>query len=416
MRDSRWRLLALLTIVVLLAPASADDVTTLAGKKVQGKLQSIDRDGIVLQHNGSLERLPGKQLLVVDLGNKIVSPRQGARYHEVELTDGSVIRCDKFLIKGKKVTLDLLSGPDGVPQPQLDLPLTAVFWMARGLDDPKRRDEWRKMLLTRSKRDLYVIRQSDGLNIVQGTVIEGNAQGNSIVFEQDTGTREKLLLSRATGGLVFSQPAPTTPPPPLLCRVLDVFGNTLLAQSVELSPSGVKVITINGARVAYSSLAAIAKLDYSQGNLAFLSDLQAQVDAPELPAEELRMNVKEPYLADKAPSNQPLKLNGVVYPKGLWIQPDTTLTYTLGGDYREFKAVLGLGESNKGDNAARVRVTIDGDGQVLFSDVIRRADKPKHLTLDVKKIKQLRILVDADAAAAAFNGSRAVIGLAQIQK
>ena len=52
--------------------------------------------------------------------------------------------------------------------------------------------------------------------------------------------------------------------------------------------------------------------------------------------------MKAPYLTDRAPANTPLRLDGVDYPKGLWVPADTALTYTIGGDFREFKAVVGI--------------------------------------------------------------------------
>jgi hypothetical protein len=235
-----------------------------------------------------------------------------------------------------------------------------------------------------------------------------------VTFEKEDGTRETLRLSRATGGLLFNQPPPASIPP-TLCRLMDVFGNTLVTQSVELNEAGLKATTVCGVEIVYPAATGVAKLDFSQGNLAFLSDLQPQVNAPELPPEEAGKNlsIKTPYLADKAPTNEPLKLDNIIYPKGLWVQAGTVLTYTLGGDYREFKAVIGVHDI-VGDSAAGVRVTIDADGRPLFSESVRRKDKPKNVTLDIKNVKQLRILVDTDTPV--INGSQAIIGIAQVQK
>lgn len=414
MRHTRRSSLILLLALISISQAGAEDVTTLAGKKFNGKLVKIDRDGITFRVDSGDSRLSGKELLIVDLGNKVVAPRAGAKFHEIELTDGTVLRCDKFAIKGKIVAVELLPGPEGVPSPVFELPLTSVFSIVRGADDPKHRAEWKRMLLTRGKRDLYVIRQTDGLNILQGTLLEGNPDGTLVTFEKEDGTRETLRLSRATGGLLFNQPPPASIPP-TLCRLMDVFGNTLVTQSVELNEAGLKATTVCGVEIVYPAATGVAKLDFSQGNLAFLSDLQPQVNAPELPPEEAGKNlsIKTPYLADKALTNEPLKLDNIIYPKGLWVQAGTVLTYTLGGDYREFKAVIGVHDI-VGDSAAGVRVTIDADGRPLFSESVRRKDKPKNVTLDIKNVKQLRILVDTDTPV--INGSQAIIGIAQVQK
>jgi len=262
---------------------------------------------------------------------------------------------------------------------------------------------------------MYVIRQREGFDIVSGTLIEGNTDGTLVTFEREDGTRETPRLSRATGGLVFSHPPSAQQPPSTVCKVLDVFGNVLIAQAVELSGTGMKVTTVSGVVVTYPSLAGVAKLDYSQGNLAYLSDLTPQVDTPETPAEEAGKNLdfKPPFIADKAPGNDPLRLAGTLYPKGLWIQPGTVLTYTIGGEYREFKVIVGI-HDRAPDGAAAVRVTIEADGRPVFSELVRRKGPPKDLTLDVKNVKQLRILVDSETPSA--NGSQAVLGIAQVQK
>jgi hypothetical protein len=406
--------LLVLSSCLLVSAAAADDLTTGAGKKLTGALATVDKDGVTFKIGDASVKVAAKDIVLIDLGHKAIALAKDVKFHEIELTDGSRLRCTKFTIKGKAFAIDLMPGPKDVPPPAFELPLSSVFYAFRGADDVKHRDEWKKMLQTRGKRDLYVIRQQDGLNFVQGTLVEGNAAGTKVLFEKEDGVKEELLLSRATGGLVFNQALPAQAPP-TLCRVNDVFGNSLLAQAVDLSGSGMKVTTISGVTITYPSLAAVSQLDYAHGNVAYLSDLTPSVEAPELPPEEANktLNVKAAYLVDKAPANAPLKLDGVEFPKGLWIPAETALTYTIGGDYREFKATIGILDQ-VGDSATEATVTIEADGRVLFSDTIRRKDKPKGVTLDVKNVKSLRIQVEA--ASPFFNGSQAVLAGALVQK
>jgi len=410
----RGPLVALVALLTTTATAADHHLTTIAGKKLTGKLVAVDGDGVTFQSSSSPTKISGKELLLVDLGQKVSPVPAGTKIVEIELGDGSRFRCEKFLIKGKAITATLFPGPTGVAMPVLEFPLTSVFSILRGAEDTKQRDEWKRLLLTRGKRDMYVIRQREGFDIVPGTLVEGTADGAMVTFEKEDGSRENLRLSRATGGLVFNH-SPATQIPATACKVLDVFGNVLVAQAVELSDTGMKVTTVGGVVVAYPSLDGVAKLDYSQGNLAYLSDLTPQVDTPETPAEEASKNLdfKPPYIADKAPGNDPLRVDGKLYPKGLWIQPGTVLTYNIGGDYREFRVIVGI-HDRAPDAGASVRVTIEADGRPVFSDQVRRKGPPKDLTLDVKNVKQLRILVDSETPSA--NGSQAVLGIAQVQK
>lgn len=387
--------------------AAADDLTTTAGKKLTGSLVAVGPDGVTFRAEGAEVKVAAKDILLVDFGYKVVAPAKDAKYAEFELTDGSVIRCAKFALKGKKFAPELLAGPKDVPPPAVDLPMGSVFHVMRGADEGKARAAWKGMLLNRGKRDLYVTRQTDGLSFVQGTIIEGTEAGDEVVFEQQGGEKTPLRLSRATGGLVFNQP-PQPRVPPTLCKVNDVFGNSLVAQAVEFSGGGVRVKTVSGAEVAYPSAKAVAALDYGQGNIAYLSDLEPQVTAPDREPGDPRFTL----LRDRNQANEPLKLDAVVYPKGVWVYADTTLTYPLGGEYREFKAVVGIDEELANATSA-AKVTIEADNQVLFSETLKRTDKPRVLTLDVKAAKQLRISVEADTP---YNGGQVVFADAKVQK
>ena len=86
---------------------------------------------------------------------------------------------------------------------------------------------------------------------------------------------------------MFYQPQPTSVPA-TLCRVLDVYGNSLNAASIAITPEAVIVTTVAGATVKYPSAASLSKLDYALGNVAYLSDIQPQVETPELPARRRR--------------------------------------------------------------------------------------------------------------------------------
>jgi RNase P/RNase MRP subunit p29 len=391
----------------------ADDLTTGGGKKLTGKLISIDAQGATFLAGEAKALVPGKEIVVIDLGRKVAPIPKDVKANEIELTDGSTFRIGKFLIKGRKVESEILTIPAGAKAPSYELPLEAVFSIMRGAEDPKNREAWKKILAGRGKRDLYVVREPEGLNFVQGTILNGDDAGTRLTFEKEDGAKDTLLLSRATGGLVFAQPVPAQLPQ-TLCKVLDVFGNSLVAQSVVFGSEGVVVTTVAGVVVKYPSIEGIAKFDYDHGNVAYLSDLDPRIDSPPVSPDErgLRLSVLAPYLRDQGVAGETLRLGTDSYAKGLVVAPDTILTFTIGGDYREFRAVLGLPEISL-DAGLEAKVTIEADGNVLFSESLRRKEKPRPIVLDVKGVKQLRVIVEGDFA---VNGNRAVIADARVQK
>jgi hypothetical protein len=400
-----------LAAALLAAPAWADDVTTTAGKKIGGKLVAVDAQGVTLATASAKATVAAREIVVVDFGHKVL-PQPKETFCEVELTDGSTVRVAKYALKGKKVEAEKLPAAQGAPAPEFDLPMRSVFSAMKKADDPKHREAWKKMLATRGKRDLYVIEQEAGLTFVQGTIHSGSDSGQTLEFEPEGGgAREELRQSRAAG-LVFYQPQPASVAP-TLCKVLDVYGNSLNATAVAVAEGGaVTVTTVAGATVKYPSTASLSKFDYALGNVAYVSDLEPQVERPQLPPEEANLNPAVAYLKDRSLANDAIKLENVAYNKGLCVAPDTALTYALGGDYSQFKATVGIDENGANATSA-AKLTVEADGQVLFAGTLTRKDKPKGLVLSVKGVKQLKLIVEADTP---FNGNYVTLADARVQK
>jgi hypothetical protein len=229
-----------LTLGLAAAVAGADDLTTSAGKKITGKLVGIDAQGVTFATDGARVTVSGKDIVVIDLGNKVAPMPKAepnkSKVHEVELTDGSTLRVGKYGVKGRKLEVEWATVPAGASPPALELNLNSVFCVMRGAEDPKNREAWKKVLAGRGKRDLYVMRERDGLNFIQGTILAGTDDGKEFDFELEGGKKADpaLLQSRATGGLVFAHPTPAQVPQ-TVCKVQDVFGNTLVAQAVQVT-------------------------------------------------------------------------------------------------------------------------------------------------------------------------------------
>ena len=70
-----------------------------------------------------------------------------------------------------------------------------------------------------------------------------------------------------------------------------------------------------------------------------------------------------------------------------------SLTFEIDGDYREFQTTLGIDDYFREDIA--VKVTVEGDNAVLFSETVKKADKPRQVNIDVRNKKVLRILIES---------------------
>jgi hypothetical protein len=107
------------------------------------------------------------------------------------------------------------------------------------------------------------------------------------------------------------------------------------------------------------------------------------------------------YRRDLNLDDKPMHVNNIAYEKGLALHAHTELVYDLKGDYREFRALVGLDDDVKGVGRP-VLVTVEADGQKLAEVTLQRGVKDKAgpipLVRNVKDVKKLRIVVTHDPA------------------
>ena len=407
--------LSILATFAALPTASAADVTTLTGRKVTGAVVAIDATTATVQEVGATAatKLAVKELALVELRSPPLPPKD-VKFDEFELTDGSVLRLTKLLVRGKQVEPTLLTPAETLAAPKVELPLGTVFSYLRNADDAKSRDDWKKLLAGRGKRDLFVTRGTDGLNPLAGTVIKGTEAGDALVFEREDGVQSNIKLTRASGGIAFNQPT-RDQVPPTLCKVSDAFGNTLVATRFDINEGTLKVTTVSGATVTYAELNAVVKLDFRQGNLTFLSDLDAVAEYAPPEKDGLlgeQFGYQRKLARDRSLDGSDVTLDGKKFARGVSLPPDCVATYKLGGDYREFKAFVGIQDgANRESWSLRLRVEVGG--RAAFDEVIPKSAKSREIVLNVKDAKELRVVVERVGL---FAGDQINLGDARLQK
>jgi hypothetical protein len=341
----------------------------------------IDAKAVTFETASGSVSTPIADVAHVEFGNPAAD--KDAKYTEVELTDGTVFRCSQVKAKGESMELTVLPGR------AVTVPVKAVYTMLRDAQDATNKQQWLNFLKERNaKRDYYVRKEDDGsLKGYDGTIGPGDETGESVEFEFAGAVKRPIKLSRVHG-LVFRQQAGGEIAP-TLCKVIDGHRNLLVAKSVTTRDKGLVVATVSGVVVEFPATAEVAKLDYIFGKQMFLSDLE-----PVAVEAEDNLGSAATYRRDRnfwGTDDQ--KLGGQVFTKGLAVHARTVLTYGLNGDYKEFKAVLGVDDSVTTES--RVRITVEGDGREIFAAEVSRKDKPRPLTLDVKNVKQFRLTVES---------------------
>jgi hypothetical protein len=174
--------------------------------------------------------------------------------------------------------------------------------------------------------------------------------------------------------------------------VFDNAGNMVTARSVQLDGEKVVVESVAGATVTYPTMKDVLRLDFSKGKLTYLSDIDP-IERDETSTEDLVF----PYRRDQNLYGGTLRLKGTIYSKGLSLHSRTALTFDIGGDYREFRAILGVDDvvRTEGGMPVHAIVTIEADGRQLFQGDVQSKDDPKPLALDVQGVRRIRITVSS---------------------
>jgi len=207
-----------------------------------------------------------------------------------------------------------------------------------------------------------------------------------MTFESETGRKIDVPLTKIQGLHFQRQVDPDAKPP--LFKLTDTQGNALLASSASFADKSLTATTPSGAKIAVS-LPQLIKLDYSKGKLTYLSDFGP--DKVKI-VHDSTFGVFEPVYKDMNLNRKPIKLGRKPYPKGLAIHAYTEVTFDLDGEYREFKATIGIDD----DVAARddgTIVKVLGDGKELLSTTVTGKDKPQEKTLNVKDVQKLTVIV-----------------------
>jgi hypothetical protein len=390
MPAKRALFLVILCGSVVLA-AEPPELRPLKGEKFKGDLVTLNDKEIVMQVGGKSVATPVEGVLQLDF-RAPGSPT--GDYTQVELADGSVLRCSKVEFKDKDATLTLTTGQTAT----VALPLI--------------RTSWKELFGGKKKAyDILVAKVKDSLQWKEGTLYDATADGKSLNFTYTDGTK-KVIPAEEVHGMILNRP-PDPNMPSRRCEVTDTQGAKLFAKSVALKGEKLVVETQCGAKVEYA-LDAVARLDYSKGKLTYLSDIElarVKVDhrgklLQELPKRDTNLDGQ----------GAKIKIAGTTYPKGLALRDYTAMTFDLDGEYREFKAVVGVDDNVDQGNPAPVVLKIEGDGKELLTLSITRKDGAKPVALNIKDVSKLKIIVSASDENRFGLGSHLDIADAQVSK
>jgi hypothetical protein len=372
----------LLCVLLAAATARGAEIRTLKGETISGDIVSLTAKEVVVAKGSERVTTPLAQVLQIDY-NPAGKPGTDP-FTDVELTDGSLLHCAKYAVKGKDVILTLLAGQE------VKIPLSAVSNVLTEAQVEKHRKEWSERLADRKakkkRRDMLGIRRDDLISPLDGTFGDGDEKGETIEFSIGGG-KPRPIPQANIAGLIFERGIDPNAAP-VVCRVTDAARDLIQASAVSSSPAGITVTTPAGATIELTP-EQLTRLDYSGGKLTWLSDME-----PTQVTETFVDGNPFHYKRDHNLEDGPIRMDNMTYARGLSLHATTELEYDLKGDYREFKAVVGI-DDLIGGLPGSVVLRVEGDGKLLKEVTLDRRDKVRHqeLALNIKDVQKLRLRV-----------------------
>jgi hypothetical protein len=376
-----------LLAVLLLAAAPSVELRTLDGRTIVGELENCTATGVRIKTADGVTELTAEEVWEFTPTGDGEPPRSAPESLLVQLTDGSQLIAEKYSVRESKATARIAG------ERAIDTPTSGVAHVRFAV--PEEMDaQWQEVLKSKVAGDLVVIKKDGALDYLEGVLGDTDEDGG-FAFTLG-GDMLSVKRSRLAGIVYFHKAA--DPLPKAAAIVSDVFGNQFSASEIKLEAGVLCGATPSGADWAVQ-LEQLQRVDFSQGRVAYLSDLTPVRDTwtPFVSGGKLPKSVAAFYAAkrDRGLEAQDLLVAGQRYTKGLSLHSRSEVAYRLDGQYRRFQAVVGIDDRAAGLGA--VRLVIRGDDRVLWEGEIAGAEEPEMLNLATDDVRVLSILVDFGA-------------------
>ncbi|HEX5104123.1 MAG TPA: NPCBM/NEW2 domain-containing protein, partial [Pirellulaceae bacterium] len=232
------------------------------------------------------------------------------------------------------------------------------------------------------------------LDQLEGTVLDVGPE--SVQFEYDG---EKIDVPRGKlEAVVYYHPARREFSAPA-CKLVDVGGSAWSLKSLELAEGQVRGSTVGGVAIDFP-LSAVAKIDYSVGNVFFLAELEPDTGAgaPAVSLQPASMAFKFGRIfgvrAGPPLGASRFQIGGTAYDNGLSLHSPASIVYRVPEGARWLRAEAGVDDSVVAPG--EFDLVIQGDGKELLRHSFGQSEdrKPLPINLDIAGIRRITISLD----------------------
>ena len=377
-------------------------VQPLTGKESSGALQTLSTNRVTITTTQGAVTFSPQDLQQVQFP-RVSTTGERAAWAEITLVDGSRVLAADYQTVGKQVVWELLTG--GTVNCAASA-IRSVRFRKKG--DIDLADAWGEIARAKHAGDLLVVRKkadapaagapaAEGgelsLDQLEGTVIE--AAPARVQFDFDG---EKISVKRdKVEGIVYYRPN-RQPPAVALCRVIDAHQSRWLVKTLDLEGEKLNITTTGGVSASLP-LSAVEQVDFSAGNVVYLTDLEQELGEFKtgLPfPKALLPDLAELYAPrkDRPIGAAVLTIGDQTYSRGLTLHGGAKLHLRVPEGMRLLRASVGLEASLS--QGGDLRLQILGDNKPLLSEPFSAAQRPGPLEieLDVSQVHRLTFVVE----------------------
>jgi len=395
-------LLSLLTFTAL-AVGPEVEVRPLVGDTVNGRLKELSATKIVVATPSGQQEISTDKLMWLQWPTATAAEKPSVW---IDLEDGSKLAATSYTAEDGKAQITIGS------RPPIEIPTRVIHAVRFRQQPPELAVQWREITSSQATGDLVVMRKTSMRTVEQGdneprTVTEQSLDqlegtlftvtDDSVQFEIDgekvPARREKLE------GLVYFHPAKRDLAQPI-CRLIEAGGSTWLLRDLQLADSRLTATTVGNVSFELPA-SALSKLDFSIGNVIFLSDLEADSGAGELSLSLQPAAMSYKFGRVFQVRNRPplgadgFRIAGRKFDNGLSLHSPVKLVYRVPEGFRKFIAVAGVDDSVVAPG--RFNLIITGDGKELARHDFN-ADQPRQaipLEIDLSSVRRLSVSLEA---------------------
>jgi hypothetical protein len=358
-------------------------VSTLDGRELAGTFVSLSRTEVVLSVDGEDETVPVANLLEIGFPDADGADNPDLRKTRLLLLDGTVLDADVLTVNATGARVE------SVRAGTFEVPTRSVQAIRFPGADAKYAAAWGELLEKPSRGDLLVVRKPDVLDRLTGII--GDVTATDVRFSIGD-NQIPVKLEKLYGVVYGNRNAAAAAKPSVLATLHG--GDVLALASIARDGDAYVGHLAAGAEVTIPA-GEVRSLDYSIGKVRYLS--RAEPESVEYvkywpdPFDDLWIRMRR----NENQQGEPIRIGKRTFTRGLWMHSRTTATYRLAGEYRTFKAVLGMEAiaANKG-YGNDVRVVVRADGETLLDVKLTAADEARELDLDVSSANFLELEVD----------------------